>query len=515
MAGALAAGVLALAGLVLAHEGNPKYVVVAFSCMAMLVVLPLIGNLRLFSFYCVLMLAPLGLRLTFAAHAHMGGAGGVYVEAVDPFMLLLLFFQVRDRMKGNVHTFRFPVALWLFVGLMGLGVGSALIGDFKTLAILELIRMLKVLLLALVVVNEVVRRRQFEHAIGALTVGLILQACIALTQNLSGAQLGLQVLGEASDEDIEQLGITTLESGEFVYRAGALLGHANLLAAYLALFLPMSIALFLSQAPRVLRAMSVVALLTGPPALVLTLSRGGWLDFVAAFVVVITLGAAHPGSRRLFVFARTATVMGVLVVGIAMSPSIIKRLTEADPSSVKYRLEWIRTAQAMIEDNPVLGVGLNTYVFTQLPYGPLKTPAEMNGFYGDIWPVVHNNWLIVWSEQGTVGFLIWVAFHIAVIGVGVKNLRIRDPVVHALSVGLLAGFIAIMVDGLASFYLRQEATARTFWVATGLILAAGYWRRNYDEAASPVPAAPAAALQQPAPASSEGRWLPHRTSLLR
>jgi hypothetical protein len=103
-----------------------------------------------------------------------------------------------------------------------------------------------------------------------------------------------------------------------------------------------------------------------------------------------------------------------------------------------------------------------------------------------------------------------------VIGVAFRNLRIRDPVLHALSVGLLGGFVAIMVDGFASFYVRHEPTGRTFWIAAGLILAIAYWRRTNEENAQP-----AEALIEPDPAQAaaeaavEGRWLPYRGSALR
>ncbi len=196
---------------------------------------------------------------------------------------------------------------------------------------------------------------------------------------------------------------------------------------------------------------------------------------------------------------------------------------------MEFRIKWLHTAWAMIKDNPVFGTGLNTYVFAQLPYGEDKTPQEMQDRYGDYWAVVHNTWALTWAEQGTLGFLLFVAIHVAVIAVAVRNLRIRDPMLHALSVGLLAGFVGIMLDGLASFFLRVEPSARMFWIALGLILAIGYWRRANEQgdqhevdsfvAAEPPP--PRAASDADARgagtngAGTSGRWLPARESLLR
>ena len=514
--GGIVAGTLALGALILTQVGDPKYVFTGFAMLAFGILVLLVGNLRVVSLHVLLFFAPFTLRLTLAPMPHMGGAGALYIEAVDPFILVLCFYQLRERIKGLRSAYPIPPALWLWVGMIALGVGTVVFGHLRSLAILEIVRMSKLLLMSVVLINEIVTQRQFKAAIVTLLLGVILEAGIALAQNLMGHQLGLSFLGEARQKDVEILGMTSLESGEFVYRAGGLLGHANLFAAYLALFLGIAIALVLTSSSHLLKAISFIALALGTPALVLTLSRAGWIDFTAAFAIAVALGAWNAISRRRYVFSRVAVVVGVTIVGIAMSPIIIKRISDADPTSVEYRLKWIRIARDMVEDHPLFGVGLNAYVFTQLPYGQFKTPEDMTNFYGANWPVVHNNWLIVWSEQGTVGMILWIAFHIAVILAAARNLRIRDPVLHAIGVGLLAGFVAIMVDGMASFFVRQEAPARMFWIATALILALDRWRRSSEEERpAPVPEMPRhARLPALESARPTGRWLPARTSLL-
>ena len=515
--GGMIGGTVGFGVIIFAHEFNTKYVAIALMAALTLMIRPLVGNLRLFSLYMILMLAPLSLRMSFLRFPHMGGAGAMFIEAVDPFMLLLLYYQARDRLNGIGHLYRFPPACALWTALIVLGIGTVLFGPLRTTAANEVVRMLKLLLLALLVVNEVILRKQFQQVTVALMLGVILESIIALTQYMSGAQLGLGFLGESSDEDIKVLSEGSLSTREFVYRVGGLLGHANLLAGYLALFLPAAVALLLARVSLQLKLLLAVTLMVGQPALVLTLSRAGWVDFSVAFLIVLALGASHPGSRKRFMLARGVIIVGTVAVALALSPKIIQRLTVADPNSVEYRIKWMKTARAMIIDNPVFGTGLNHYVFAQLPYAEQKTATEMTEVYGDYWPAVHNSWMITWAEQGTVGFLLYLAMHIAVIAVGLRNLRIRDPMMHALSVGLLAGFIAIMIDGLASFFVRQEATARMFWIALGLILAIGYWRRDNEEGVTLIDE-PAAEPDRSAIASEAGdksRWLPYRESILR
>ena len=513
----MVAGVLAFAATLLVFEVNAKYTFAACAAIFSVVLLPLSGHVRPICLILVFLFAPLGLRISFNPILHMGGAGAMFIDLVDPFLLLLLFFQWRDIRRQPGRRWRIPPATVFWVGMIVLGVGTVLIGPLRSTAANEVVRMAKLLLLAVVLVNEVVRRQQFQQVTLAIALMMILQSTIALTQYMMGRQLGLQALGEATDADIEALSAATLLTGDFVYRPDGLLGHSNLLAGYLAMNLPIAVALLLAPVSRRLKALLVLVLLVGQPALVLTLSRTGWIEYSVAFALVLGLGTLHPLSRRLYLHARLAVLGLALVVVLALTPVIVQRLSDTDPTAVEYRLEWLHTAASMILDNPVLGVGLNGYTYLQLPYGRDKTPEAMADRYGVLWPAVHNSWVLTWAEQGTLGFLLWVAVHVSVLRVGVQNLRIRDPMMHALGAGLLAGFIAIMIDGLASFFIRTEAPGRLFWMAAALILAIGYWRREQAQAGST--AVQGAALPLPPdglPIPRRGnRWLPTRESPLR
>ena len=489
------------------------------------IVFALSNNRRQVCLLLVFVCAPLGLRMTFNAFPHMGGAGAIFLDLVDPFLAMLLFYQWRDTRRGGARAWRFPPAALFWTGMIILGLGTVLVGPLRTTAFNEVVRMAKLLVLALVLINEVVRRRQFEQITVAIALMIIVQSSIAVVQYTLGHQLGLVFLGEAPDEDVEALSAATLLTGAFVYRPDGLLGHPNLLAGYLAMNLPIAVALLLAPVSRRLKWLLGVALLVGQPALVLTLSRTGWIEYTVAFLLVLGLGALHPQSRRLYLHARGMVIGLAVLVGLALTPVIVQRLSDTDPTAVEYRLIWLKTAASMIIDNPVFGVGLNAYVYKQVPYGKQKTPEEMTDFYGPLWPAVHNSWMLTWAEQGTLGFLLWVAVHVAVLRVGFQNLRIRDPMMHALGAGLLAGFIAIMIDGLASFFVRTEAPARLYWIAAALILAVGYWRHEQGTAGTASPPAdglPGAAPDAPPPPPGalaghhrEGRWLPPHESPLR
>lgn len=476
------------------------------------------GNFRLACLCSLVLLAPLRLGQPFHIIPHMGGAAAFWIDGIDALMAVLLWYQLRDRRLGRREPMRMPPALWLWVGMIGLGVISVALAPYRMTALQEVVRMLKLLLLCFVLLNELTRPRQFQIAFVTLMIGVIFNSLLAIAQWALSRDFGLSFLGEGTSEGFESIGTVTLITREFVFRPGGLMGAGNLFAAYLAMLVPMAVALFLSPVSRSLRFLSACAVAVALPALVLTLSRSGWLSFGAGFLCVLAFGLWHPASRRLYMPARAAIITLVVLVGMAMSPMIITRIYNSDPNAGEVRLEWLETARLMVVDNPVLGVGLNKYVFRQLDYSKQSTPEEMNARYGSYWPVVHSTWAVTWAEQGTVGFLLFLGMHLLLIRVGIANLRIRDPMMHAIGAGLLAGLLALMVDGGASFFVRMEQHARVFWLVVAMLLAVGYWRRqNEDTATAPASVAP----NRPAPASPglaadrTSGWLPVRGNALK
>nr|WP_254914485.1 hypothetical protein [Sphingobium sp. Z007] len=133
----------------------------------------------------------------------------------------------------------------------------------------------------------------------------------------------------------------------------------------------------------------------------------------------------------------------------------------------------------MVRDHPLLGVGLNSFV-QHLPgrtaYGGTEALTRT---FGANWPVVHDIYLLIWAEQGTIGFACFLAMLIGLLRTSWRNAkRCADPWLHALNVGALAGLCANLLDGLGSFFLRQMPGARLFWVIAAIIVAIDIWQRR-------------------------------------
>ncbi|HKK68871.1 MAG TPA: O-antigen ligase family protein, partial [Bacteroidales bacterium] len=256
----------------------------------------------------------------------------------------------------------------------------------------------------------------------------------------------------------------------------ALLGHANLFSIFLSSQLPIALALLFARTRLFVRILSMLALLTGCMALILTLSRTGWVTAAAAMGAVMLLSFWHPQLRSQFLVGRLAVIIGGAAVALAFSGKIMQRLFKSDEGAVDVRFEWLEVAWGMIQAKPVMGWGLNTFVFQMGPFTQYGSYDKMYDVYGENLPVVHNVYALITAEQGFVGMFIFLIFIISILIMGFKALSVKNQVMHALALGGICGFGVYLLDWLASFSLRMDHMGRMFFILLGLIAAVNYWR---------------------------------------
>jgi O-antigen ligase len=473
----LSAGIAGTAAgaLVLLFSGTTLIRLTVAACMLMVLILEFSGNVRLACLYGLVVAAPLELSKNFMLTAHQGGAFSLRIDLVDAFIVGLLVFQLEEFLAGRRRSVRFPRLCVPWIALMLLGSIFVIVGPYRTLPALEIVRMLKCLLLFLVLVNELRRVQQFGHVVVALMTGVLLQSSIGLLQLILNRRLGLQAIGESTEEVAMVHSQSTLVTRELVNRVGGLLGHSNVLAVFLALLLPVGLALLFTDVDLRLRLFCLVTVLSGTAALIATLSRTGWVGYGAALLGVLSLGSLAPGSWRRHGIKRLLVLVAIGAVLLIFSRPILLRLFFSEEGAVRVRWEWASTAWQMVKDKPIFGHGLNQYIYQMAPYTKYGDLTGLHKAYGKLLPVVHNNYMIVWSEQGTLGLVAFLALQFQVVRVGLRNLRVRHETLFALSVGCLCGLGAMMLDWVTSFSLRLDAPTRMYWVAIAVICAIDYW----------------------------------------
>ncbi len=142
-----------------------------------------------------------------------------------------------------------------------------------------------------------------------------------------------------------------------------------------------------------------MAIVLGIAAIYFTYTRGPWLGFFMALVVVAGLGSHHLRRRSLLVFFLIA--LGALS-GIGSKFSIFgdDTLFSRRQKTVDGRLvNWI-TSGKMFLSNPITGIGYGRYEEEWGRYFKDVKGLEFGGFDGN-----HNAFLAILSETGLLGFL--------------------------------------------------------------------------------------------------------------
>lgn len=464
------------------------------------------NNPRLFFLMGMVFTAPLGLSINFRGHPHMGGAFAFSITLMDFFMAPLIAFIVHDLIKRRRTELRFSsVSAW-WACLIVLGAFSMVIGPFRQQAAFEVVRMLHLWLIFLVIVNECVRQRHFHYVLVAMIANIVVNLSVATLEYLLRRDLGLQPLGEASPESMMGADFGVYGKMGEVFRPGGLAGHTNLLSAYLAMTMPILIAMLFTDYSRWMKGLLAVVLPWAAVVLALTLSRSGWAAFAVALFLLMMALFWLAEVRSKYKVLKFSMLVAMIGGGIAGSGLILRRLMRSDSGALDFRMEWIGIAWEMVQDRPVWGFGLNSFVYHLEDYAPYS-PQRMFELFGDMLPAVHNTYMLVWSEQGTVGLLVFLGMHAAVLGYAVRNLAFRglSQTVYMVNIGAACGVVAVMIDGLASFYLRVPAPARTFFIVMGLIVAAYYWNVRNRELRVRLASGEAAAGEAPAVAPPSPR----------
>ncbi len=440
------------------------------------------GNPRLFFLYGLVMTAPLGLSLNLKLLIHIGGASSYSIDLMDFFLVPLLLFLARDFISNKRHRLRFTPIAFFWGGMIILGFFNIVFGPFRHIAGFETFRMIKCLLLFLVIINEVVRLKQFDHIILVIGFFVLMQVMVGFIQYYLKTDLGLQAFGEAAPETIKGANLGVYLSVGAVYRINGLMGHPNLLSAFLALTLPIFISFLFSHRKLYLKLLSGTLVILGIIALILTLSRSGWLSFGIAIISFMIISLLHSEMRKRFIIMRVVASVMIFLVLMAASGPVIKRFKESDSGATSFRLEFNKAAWKMIKARPILGFGLNSSVYHLPGYIKEQSMGALHKRFGKVIPPVHNIYLLTWSEQGSIGFLFFIGLHIAIYKIAYRNLKnyVSDRL-YTLNLGCICGLIALLVDGMASFYIRVPACGRTFWIIVAIIAAIDCWNRENAE----------------------------------
>jgi O-antigen ligase/Tfp pilus assembly protein PilF len=294
--------------------------------------------------------------------------------------------------------------------------------------------------------------RTIEQARGLATAMVLSSVPIILLGGLQAA--GIDPIGLASD------------ARSPIY---ATLGRANFTGAYLAMLLPLTLALFgLAGGQRARIALGV--LVTGQAAVIgLTLARGAWLAAAAGLLAMGGLWAWPRLTRRARHGLAALASLGALAAGLAAFAG----LGQATAGSAAARRTLWSAAWDLVRQRPWLGYGPDSLevVF------PRVFPPQLVYYQGrDVFVDRAHNFVLDWAiASGLLGAAAFLALMAAFFTLGLRRLRHPpEPPDQAhspdarrlLLMACLAGVAANLAGNLVSFDVT--ATALAAWLLMAL-----------------------------------------------
>ena len=276
------------------------------------------------------------------------------------------------------------------------------------------------------IVNTVRTRREFFYSISILLLSF-------LTIGLYGLR------------DFHR-GSAALDPGsEVLFRVDPLFTNPTFYASVLLLITPLALSLATSSAlPARLKAAAGLVGSLLVVSLVLTLTRGAWLGFVAAILVVLLF---HRQARKIVLIS-----LPVVAIVVAMTNGFwvdlfltrtdsVDRLLQSDP--------WVGRVNAwdaatdMIQDSPITGIGPGMFLTSYPEYEPARFYLRLSD--------AHNLFLHLGAEQGVIaaaalagifGIDLWIGYRVV--------RRSKDQLIRDSSLGLIAGLVGFLVYSIAT-----------------------------------------------------------------
>jgi O-antigen ligase len=220
-------------------------------------------------------------------------------------------------------------------------------------------------------------------------------------------------------------------------------------------------------------------------ALCMTVSRGAILAFL---VGVLLIAMVRGISRRVLRFGALLVVLVIPAIPTLVEFASGFNKFTVDKSALSRVISWTNALQ-VLADNPIIGVGFNTYGFVQLLYGFGKLQRSAFGLDGGL--------LFIAVMTGVVGVALYTGMLASVVARCRRVWRdaSRTPADRGLCLGTAAATLAMVVHSVFLNTLLYPFLMEVLWVLWGLVFLV---RRPEEDA---VPAAVSTSRgARPAPA---------------
>ncbi len=268
------------------------------------------------------------------------------------------------------------------------------------------------------------------------------------------------------------------------------IGDPNFFAQILLIALPLGIYFIGSSNRFFQRGAALISCILIAVCILMTQSRGGVL-VLAALVLLSLSGAVKFQIARAYVAA--IVVIAFFAVVVLAPDSYLERIRDGvdstvsafsgghiEDEAVRGRVHEMIVAAQMVKENPLFGIGYNSYSSQDQTYS-LNQSLSVRGEDRE----AHNLLLELAAEIGLVGLLVFLVFvtlfTVKCFKVAQYAHAVGDRRTYGLAIAILQGFIAYMLAGI----FLHDAFQRYMWLYFALVIAAAQIEHISTRRASP------------------------------
>jgi O-antigen ligase len=193
-------------------------------------------------------------------------------------------------------------------------------------------------------------------------------------------------------------------------------------------------------------------------AIIFTFSQGTWLGLAAGLIFL----AAFGWNKKITAVAVLIIIILTLVIPQIRNP-LWPVLTFTDQSGQNRLALWQMSQNFLLSSpkNFIFGAGI--FGFSQIE-NQARNPAQLEAL---LYP--HNIILNFWLELGLLGLIGFGWLIIKFFKQGLQACKLQTINCKLLSLGLLAGMVAVLVHGLIDVPYFKNDLALLFWIIVALI----------------------------------------------
>ena len=302
------------------------------------------------------------------------------------------------------------------------------------------------LLFLMIIVNTIDSREKLETLLLCLIIAGLITACLALYQYYTGVVT----------TETNKAWVDIKENPTIMNRAYAVFENPNLLAQFMILISMLSIGLFFNLEKVGYKALCGATAVIAPFCLLLTYSRGGWVSFAGALLIL----ALFKSKLLTSIFA----VAGVLMYS-ALPLSITSRLstiTSSKDTSNLYRLDTWSSTMEVIREHWETGVGLGRRAFSRVYYTHMINSNTV--------PHSHNLYLQTISEFGILGLVIFCWLFIAILRMGIRLSSAGKNWIRSINAGIMGAFAGFFIHSMVDHFLWYYKLGIMLWLLVALVI---------------------------------------------